>query len=85
MKAMLTGATGFLGSHTAEALLAAGHDVRALVRSPERVACNYLIREMLKEPLDTGSLNILRSSRNSIFYFEYRESDSKFGQYTLAV
>ena len=33
MKSLVTGATGFIGSHLAEALVAAGDDVRALVRS----------------------------------------------------
>jgi len=33
VKVMLTGATGFVGSHTFAALAAAGHRVRALVRS----------------------------------------------------
>ncbi len=36
MKVLLTGATGFLGSHIAEALCAAGHQLRVLVRSPEK-------------------------------------------------
>ena len=34
----LTGATGFLGSHIAEALLAAGLPVRGVVRNPEKGA-----------------------------------------------
>lgn len=33
MKVLLTGATGFIGSHTAELLLQQGHDVRCLARS----------------------------------------------------
>jgi len=32
MKILLTGATGFIGGHLAEALVQAGFDVRALVR-----------------------------------------------------
>jgi dihydroflavonol-4-reductase len=35
---LLTGASGFLGVHTTKALLDAGHRVRALVRSPQRLA-----------------------------------------------
>jgi nucleoside-diphosphate-sugar epimerase len=36
VRVALTGATGFVGSHLAEALLAAGHDVSCLVRTPAR-------------------------------------------------
>jgi len=38
MRVLLTGGTGFVGTHTIAALLEAGHDVKLLVRSPERVA-----------------------------------------------
>lgn len=38
MKALVTGATGFVGSHLAEALRSRGDDVTALVRSPARAA-----------------------------------------------
>ncbi len=38
MRVLITGGTGFVGSHTAAAAVRAGHDVRLLVRRPERVA-----------------------------------------------
>ncbi|MEZ5382833.1 MAG: NAD-dependent epimerase/dehydratase family protein [Microthrixaceae bacterium] len=41
MKVLITGGTGFVGSHTAAALLRDGHDVRLLARRPERVGPVY--------------------------------------------
>ena len=38
MKALVTGATGFVGSHLVEALRSRGHQVSALVRSPAKAA-----------------------------------------------
>jgi nucleoside-diphosphate-sugar epimerase len=42
LQVLVTGATGFVGSHAVDALLAAGHRVRVLVRSPERLAPTVL-------------------------------------------
>jgi dihydroflavonol-4-reductase len=38
MKVLVTGGTGFVGSHSVKAMLDAGHDLRLLVRSPRRLA-----------------------------------------------
>ena len=37
MKVLVTGGTGFTGSHTAAVVMAAGHDVRLLVRDPAKI------------------------------------------------
>src|SRR6266536_214253 len=37
VKVLVTGGTGLVGSHTAAAIVRAGHDVRLLVRRPEQV------------------------------------------------
>jgi len=37
MKVLITGGTGFVGSHTAAELIRNGHEIRLLVRSPERI------------------------------------------------
>jgi dihydroflavonol-4-reductase len=38
MRVLVTGGTGYVGAHTVAALFAVGHDVRLLVRRPDRVA-----------------------------------------------
>jgi nucleoside-diphosphate-sugar epimerase len=38
VRVLVTGGTGFVGSHTVAALVARGHDIRLLVRSPDRIA-----------------------------------------------
>ena len=52
MKVLVTGGTGFVGSHSVKAILDAGHDVRLLVRSPDRVAAAL-------EPLGGGGVDHL--------------------------
>jgi nucleoside-diphosphate-sugar epimerase len=38
MKVLVTGGTGFVGSHSVKAIADDGHDLRLLVRSPGRLA-----------------------------------------------
>jgi dihydroflavonol-4-reductase len=38
MRVLITGGTGFVGSHTVAAVVRAGHEVRLFVRRPERVS-----------------------------------------------
>ena len=37
MRVLLTGATGFVGSHMLARLVADGHQIRAVVRNPEKL------------------------------------------------
>ena len=38
MKVLITGGTGFVGSHAVAAIAGSGHELRLLVRRPEQVA-----------------------------------------------
>jgi nucleoside-diphosphate-sugar epimerase len=54
MRVMVTGGTGFVGSHTVRALHAAGHAVRLLVRDRDKVRRVYAGRGFVPEDLVVG-------------------------------
>ncbi len=53
MKILLTGATGFVGSHTAERLLTSGHSIRALTRASSS------LQWLEGKPIEVSSGNLL--------------------------
>ncbi|HLK02698.1 MAG TPA: SDR family NAD(P)-dependent oxidoreductase [Streptosporangiaceae bacterium] len=56
MRVLITGGTGFVGSHTAAAVARAGHTVRLLVRRPERVGAALAPFGMPPVDIVTGDL-----------------------------
>jgi dihydroflavonol-4-reductase len=54
VQVLITGGTGFVGSHTVNAVAHAGHDVRLLVRSEKRVAPALDPLEVDPPPLVVG-------------------------------
>lgn len=64
MKIVLTGATGFVGGALTEKLLAAGHQVSALVRNAERAArvLPAMVARLPAQPDDEASKQALREA-----------------------
>lgn len=56
MRVMVTGGTGFIGSHTVVALLKAGHQVRLLVRSEEKMRKLFAIHDIEIEDYIVGDV-----------------------------
>jgi nucleoside-diphosphate-sugar epimerase len=70
MKALVTGATGFVGSHLVEALVARGDPVTALVRSPGKAALlNALGVSQVKGDLhDAAALRTAAAGQDIIYH-----------------
>ena len=77
MRALVTGAAGFIGSHLIERLAAAGHRARGLVRSPAQAAG---VRRLGGEPVvgdvtDFASLRAAAAGADVVFHLAARVSD----------
>jgi nucleoside-diphosphate-sugar epimerase len=70
MKALVTGATGFVGSHLVEALAGRGDDVTALVRSPGKAdLLNQLgVRQVRGDLNDKAALAEAVAGRDVIYH-----------------
>ena len=70
MKALVTGATGFVGSHLAEALRQRGDEVTALVRSPTKAGLlsRWNVRMVSGDLQDSGALREAVAGQDVVFH-----------------
>lgn len=70
MKALVTGATGFVGSHLVDALLARGHQVTALIRSPAKAAglAERGVRLVKGDLADIAALEAAAADQQAIYH-----------------
>ncbi|MGH7518053.1 MAG: NAD-dependent epimerase/dehydratase family protein [Gemmatimonadales bacterium] len=70
MRALVTGATGFVGSHLVEALRSGGHHVAALVRTPGKAAALTAlgVEQVRGELSDRDALARAAEGRDAIFH-----------------
>ncbi len=71
VKALVTGSTGFIGAHVVRALLAAGHEVRALRRATSATAALEDVHgyeTVIGDVLDPASLDVAMAGCDWVFH-----------------
>ncbi|MFQ6615627.1 MAG: NAD-dependent epimerase/dehydratase family protein [Fidelibacterota bacterium] len=83
MKSLVTGASGFIGSHLVDALLKEGHEVTALVRptSPMRWLEGKPIRLMIGDVRDPDSLEEAVKNQDYVFHAAGKVAARTFREY----
>lgn len=74
MRAALTGASGHLGANVLRALVAAGHDVRAIVREDARALEGLPVERVEADLFDPDSLRHAFRGRETVFHLAGRIS-----------
>ena len=67
MKVAITGATGLVGSHCTAAALAAGHDVRMVVRNPDKARSALAIQGLAHDVAEVFEADIVEPERAAVF------------------
>jgi dihydroflavonol-4-reductase len=68
VRVLVTGGTGFIGSHVTRALLAAGHGVRLLVRDPARVDDPGAVEVVQGDILDAAAVDAAVSGCDAVVH-----------------
>ena len=70
MKVLVTGGTGFVGTHLVNRLLQRGHDVAVLARSPEKARNRYnrSVEAVSGDVLDPASLSAAMAGRDAVIH-----------------